>query len=1229
MAKTRKSTKNTKNSAIKSRDSSGSASKFRFDALRTLEDESTIIDAEEEELTVLPLELPQPMETIREEEGEPAVNLEGQWTEVRTKKKSKTPTPDSGKATLTLSEEDVLPEFNYWASALYGYILGVNPPWNVLSGYLKRIWKDSEVDKISFMPNGIFIVRFKSIDKMREIVKDGHFMFDNKPVIIQEWSPDVDLVKSVAKIVPIWIKLSGLDLKFWGQECLKKISGLIGEYVKCDEPTKTKTFLGFARVLVDVQVGQTFPNSLQFNDEKGKTHHLKVEYDWIPVKCSLCQGIGHTQEVCRRKTVTVKPKQVWQRKVVPKEPLIVPPPKTLDKGKQIAATPVPRATVPHTPARIVTRVMRQDGTASSHQVSGPTFLDALNMAQKYAHMSKGTGRGIGGVLDHETKVKPNSWNKVRNNICSGWAICTNNSAANGGRIWLLWDPGLFDVDIIDVSAQTIHTKVLSRGIRSSSTLLFWGDFNNVLQPLERIGSDVTLAEIRPFQQCLLHCELTDIKAIGSYYTWNNKHDVDTRVYSRIDRCLINADWMNVYPDSYAFFMPEGEFDHCPCVIRFCGDDIKRKPAFKYFNMWALDPNFKQIVNGTWSQHVQGTLMFQERLITQPLNEELIGLENTLIEEYIVAKSACHQFLAQKAKVDWLKLGDENSQYFHSTIRQRRAHNKVFQILDSDGKLYVDNVAIQDAFISFYKGLLDTSKKVDKISVAVIQNGRVLNEAHHNLLMADVTGEEVRKAMFDICGTKAPGPDGYNSQFFKDTWKVTGPGIISAVQDFFGSGRLLKQVNSTLVTLVPKVDAPKDVTQFRPIACCNTIYKCISKVMCGRLSAILLDIISDSQSAFIKGRDIVENILICQDLVKLYNRKACSPRVIMKLDLQKAYDSIEWSFVHDMLHALNFPVHFVNLITECITSPSYTLSLNGDSFGYFKGARGLRQGDPLSPLLFVIYMEYLSRILDQIRDYVDFRYRPLCGRIKLNHLALVDDLLLFCRGDKQSITGLLRAFESFSRASRLRMNKGKSSIYSNGVDKAILDEVLSWAWRKLCRIKELLAPEYIGDWWLHDQNSYSIQSGYEWLKHHPAIAPWFSFTWVKEAVPRHNFIGWLIANERLLTRDRLHRIGITSDISCVLCENAQESHDHLFFKCIYSRRCLDLVATNLGCNLPCTQCPRWWLDSPLLQSSLSISWLQVFLLLCTIFGGHTTLAGCRLISHAQKFWSSNVLLVTCC
>ncbi|XP_074300982.1 uncharacterized protein LOC141632325 [Silene latifolia] len=101
------------------------------------------------------------------------------------------------------------------------------------------------------------------------------------------------------------------------------------------------------------------------------------------------------------------------------------------------------------------------------------------------------------------------------------------------------------------------------------------------------------------------------------------------------------------------------------------------------------------------------------------------------------------------------------------------------------------------------------------------------------------------------------------------------------------------VNNTILTLIPKDEMPKNVSQFRQIACCNTLNKCIAKLLCNRLSEVLLDIISSNQSAYIKDRDIVENILICQDLTKLYNRKIFSTRVIMKLDLQKAYDSIEW------------------------------------------------------------------------------------------------------------------------------------------------------------------------------------------------------------------------------------------------------------------------------------------------------------------------------------------------
>ncbi|XP_074265840.1 uncharacterized protein LOC141588292 [Silene latifolia] len=163
---------------------------------------------------------------------------------------------------------------------------------------------------------------------------------------------------------------------------------------------------------------------------------------------------------------------------------------------------------------------------------------------------------------------------------------------------------------------------------------------------------------------------------------------------------------------------------------------------------------------------------------------------------------------------------------------------------------------------------------------------------------------------------------------------------------------------------------------------------------------------------------------------------------MKVDLQKAYDSIEWSFLKDMLCALNFPPLSIKLIMSCVSSPSFSLALNGEVFGFFKGQRGLRQGDPLSPLLFTICLEYLSRLLGVLDRYKYFKYHPLCSKMKLTHLCFADDLLMFSRGDIQSVTLMLRAFETFSISSGLKMNNGKSNFYTNGISEAIVSSIES-------------------------------------------------------------------------------------------------------------------------------------------------------------------------------------------
>ncbi|XP_074299563.1 uncharacterized protein LOC141630691 [Silene latifolia] len=235
--------------------------------------------------------------------------------------------------------------------------------------------------------------------------------------------------------------------------------------------------------------------------------------------------------------------------------------------------------------------------------------------------------GLFGLL--ETKIKGSNWLKVRNNICEDWSICTNNSTHKGGRVWLLWDPTLYQVDILNVTAQCIHSKVVDK----SRKVVFWytlfygfnksqereplwqalkgfsvlisgpwlvcGDFNSVTETKDRIGgSEVVWPEMAPMRSMMSDCQLYDMKASGSYYTWNNKHENESKVYSRIDRVLMNDQWLSTFPEAIATFLPEGLYDHCPCLIRIDAMYVKRKASFKYYNMWALSDDFASTVESS-------------------------------------------------------------------------------------------------------------------------------------------------------------------------------------------------------------------------------------------------------------------------------------------------------------------------------------------------------------------------------------------------------------------------------------------------------------------------------------------------------------------------------------------------------------------------------------------------------------------------------------------------------
>ncbi|KAL0455435.1 UNVERIFIED_CONTAM: Retrovirus-related Pol polyprotein from type-2 retrotransposable element R2DM [Sesamum latifolium] len=282
------------------------------------------------------------------------------------------------------------------------------------------------------------------------------------------------------------------------------------------------------------------------------------------------------------------------------------------------------------------------------------------------------------------------------------------------------------------------------------------------------------------------------------------------------------------------------------------------------------------------------------------------------------------------------------------------------------------------------------------------------------LTRPVLRSDVKTAVFDIAEDKAPGPDGYSAALA--AWPVIGDELTNAVQEFFNTGKLLKQINATLLTLIPKVAAPSTVGNYRPISCCNVLYKINTKIIVQLMQQVMQKIVSPSQNAFVLGRRISNNILLAQEIFSGYNRQNFPPCCALKVDLRKAYDTLEWDFVLASLKSFGFPSRMIAWIEECISTTAFSVSLNGGLHDFFMGARGLRQGDPMSPYLFVLAMEVLQLLLLQRVDQSEF-------------------FQFHWNSDERSVMLFPESLETFAHWSGLEANVHKSQLI---VSKAALD-----------------------------------------------------------------------------------------------------------------------------------------------------------------------------------------------
>ena len=309
-----------------------------------------------------------------------------------------------------------------------------------------------------------------------------------------------------------------------------------------------------------------------------------------------------------------------------------------------------------------------------------------------------------------------------------------------------------------------------------------------------------------------------------------------------------------------------------------------------------------------------------------------------------------------------------------------------------------------------------------------------------------TREEVVTTLKQIHPTKAPGLNGMSALVYQKYWNVVGNGITNMVLNVLNNNVSVAELNKTNISLIPKANSPKKMTDFHPISLCNVVYKLISKTLANRLKALLPHIIIKNQSAFISDHLITNNVIVAFELMHFLNHKSAGKEGFMaaKLDMSKAFDRTEWCFIQGVMERMGFSTKWINLIMKCSTFVSYSVLINGVAYGNIKPTRGIRQGDPLSSNIFLLYAEGLSALIHEAarnQNLTGISIARGCPRV--THLFFADDSIIFCKANPEEYQELKLILRRYEEASSQKIKTDKSSMFFNpNTSQDIKDEMFN-------------------------------------------------------------------------------------------------------------------------------------------------------------------------------------------
>ncbi|KAL9670481.1 hypothetical protein QQ045_008034 [Rhodiola kirilowii] len=375
-------------------------------------------------------------------------------------------------------------------------------------------------------------------------------------------------------------------------------------------------------------------------------------------------------------------------------------------------------------------------------------------------------------------------------------------------------------------------------------------------------------------------------------------------------------------------------------------------------------------------------------------------------------------------------GDRNTAYFHEKASQRRRRNRIDHIKDPARVLWETESQIAPIITNYFQDIFvsqvdacgeDWSKEFKMIP-------KVVTDDMNNALNAPFTEGEVKRALFQMHPSKAPGLDGFSAMFYQRNWEIVGQEVVREVLNCLNNGLMNTELNETLIVLVPKVKKVEMVEDLRPISLCNVAMKLITKVLANRLKWVLPEIISQSQSAFIGGRLITDNILIAHELshsMKCRNKQKTGS-MSLKLDMSKAYDRIEWSFLKQMMLSMGFCEGWVRRVMLCVETISYRITINDEISDSITPSRGLRQGDPISPYLFLICADWLTYAIKDYQELGLLQGLRVCKRAPpITHLMFAEYCMLFIEARPNLVTWIRDVLKRYEAVSGQKVNYSKS------------------------------------------------------------------------------------------------------------------------------------------------------------------------------------------------------------